>query len=228
MAFEVPPKHVIHIQSLLQLSDAQTTEFLGALANAGPKFNVDDLAESISKSVELQPSLIRGIISVLASLYLTRDGENAPIEEFIDQDVFLALKNSGILSVERSEIEWPKLRQFLIAGLSLENTLGTAAKAGYVLTQNERLFIGARILTDIRPIFHLNVNDKPESAVLVHMLRITQRDNQNNVRELFFALDSNDIQSLLDVAERAIKKEKTLIGLMKDSGVSILQPKDFF
>jgi hypothetical protein len=112
--------------------------------------------------------------------------------------------------------------------LSLERSVGTAAKAGPVLTQHERIFVGARIMTDLRPIYHLDVSEKPDAAVIIHMLRITQRDNFGVHSDQYFALDSNDIAAMKELIDRAEKKEKTLKSIMQNSGVTVLDPKFFF
>ena len=228
MALRVPEQQIVHIQKFLELPDDKIQGFLDALAKAGPQFNVSDLSGEVSASLELPRDLTEGIVLVLASLYRTRDVQNTPIETFVDQEVFAALKNAETFSEKKVDAQWATLRKFLIAALSLESTVGTAAKAGYILTQHERIFVNARILTDVRPIFHLNVSEKPDSAVIVHMLRITQRDNFQHHAEQYFALDSNDIRVLKALIDRAMKKEETLKGLMKDSGVTVLHPKSIF
>ena len=225
MALKVPEQQIDHIKKFLELPDDKIAGFLDALSKAGPQFNAFDLSEEVSDRVEISKRLIGGIVSVLATLYRTWDGQHTPLETFVDQKVSAALKKEKIFSAENAESQWAKLRKFLIDALSLEKTVGTAAKAGYVHTQHERIFVGARILTDVRPIFHLNIFEKPESAVIVHMLRITQRDNSGNKAEKYFALDSNDIKSMKALVDRALDKEKTLKNLMKDSGVTVLDPK---
>ncbi len=228
MALKVPPQHIGYIRKFLELSKSKIQEFLDALAKAGPQFNVHDLAQEVSSGLDLPKDLTTGIVGVLAGLYLTRDGQNTPIEAFVDQEVFTALKKAETFSGVDVDAQWATLRQFLVSALALENTVGTAAKAGYILTQHERIFTGARILTDVRPIFHLNVCEKPESAVIIHMLRISHRDNSGNKVDQYFALDSNDIRILKEIIDRALKKEETVRALMKDSGVTILHPKAFF
>ena len=228
MALRVPDKQIDHIKKFLELPDDKIEGFLDALAKAGPQFNYYDLSEEVSVRLEISRHLIEGIVQVLASLYRTRDGQNTPIETFLDQEVYVALKKAETFSEKKADAEWAKLRKFFIEALSLERTVGTAAKAGYILTQHERIFVGARILTDVRPIFHLNVSEKPESAVIVHMLRIAQRDNYGNQADQYFALDSNDIRDLKALIDRALEKEETLKGLMKDSGVTVLHPKGFY
>jgi hypothetical protein len=97
-----------------------------------------------------------------------------------------------------------------------------------VLTDHERIFQDARVLTDIRPIFHPDLSEKPKTAVLVHMLRITTRDIFGNQKAQHFALDANDIRFMKHLMDRAIKKEETLKNLMNSSGISVIAPKEFF
>ena len=228
MALRVPEQQIVHIKKFLELPEDKIEGFLEALSKAGPRFNVYDLSDEVSNRLGLPNDLTEGVVQVLASLYLTWDGQHTPIETFVDQEVSDALKKAKAFSEENADAQWAKLRKFLIVALSLESTVGTAAKAGYILTQHERIFFGARIMTDIRPIFHLNVSEKPGSSVIVHMLRITQRDNYGNLSDQYFALDSNDIRSLKALIDRAMKKEETLKGLMKDSKVTVLQPKETY
>ncbi len=225
MALRVPENQIDHIKKFLELPDDKIAGFLDALSKAGPQFNVYDLSDEVSNRLGLPNELTEGVVQVLASLYLTRDRQHTPIETFVDQEVSDALKKAETFSEENADAQWAKLRKFLIDALSLESTVGTAAKAGYILTQHERIFVGARILTDVRPIFHGDVSSKPDSAVIIHMLRITQRDDFEKQSDQYFGLDSNDIRSLKALIERAMKKEETLKGLMKDSGVTVLQPK---
>lgn len=228
MALRVPENQIDHIKKFLELHDDKIASFHDALAKARTHFNATDLSEEVSAHLEISRHLIDGMVAVLASLYRTWDGQNIPLETFVDQEVIVALKKQGIFSGEKAEAQRAKLRKFLVAALSHESTLGTAAKAGYILTQHERIFVGARILTDVRPIFHGDVSSKPDSAVIIHMLRITQRDDYGNPSDQYFGLDSNDIRNLKALIERAMKKEETLKGLMKDSKVTVLQPKETY
>ena len=228
MALTVPPPQVAHIRKFLEVPDDKVGVFLDALAKAGPQFNIADLSSEVSDHVGLPKALTTGIVGVLGSLYVTKDAQNIPVETFVDQEVAVALRNAGTFSKENADVEWARLRKFLVAALALERTLGTAAKAGHILTQHERIFSTARILTDVRPIFHSNVSEKPESALIIHMLRVTQRDPQHNFEDLFFALDSNDVRALKTVIDRALKKEETLKALMKGAGVAVLDPKETY
>jgi hypothetical protein len=227
MDFRVPPEQISHIKKFLELPDEKIDGFLDTLKKAAPQFNVADLAAEVSGPLDVSPPLADGIVRVLASIYLTRD-LRTPIEKFVDREVFVALKRAQAFPPELFDIQWKRFRKFLVAALSLERSVGTAAKTGQVLTQHERVFCGARIMTDLRPIYHLDVSEKPDAAVIVHMLRITERDNFGKHSDTYFALDSNDIAAMKELIERAEKKEKTLKGIMENSGVTVLDPRLFF
>jgi len=212
--------------------------FLEALAKAGPKFNVYDLAADVSNRTKVPIRITEGIIQVLVSLYMAREREAAPLEAFLDEQVGPVLKSALAVGEDKSgktapaaeeiEVRWVKLRKFFLAALALDDTVGTVAKVGPVMTEHERIFQDARILTDIRPIFHPNLSEKPNAAVLVHMLRITTRDIFGRQTAQCFALDSNDIRFMKHLMDRAIKKEETLRDFMNNSGVNVVAPKEFF
>ena len=228
MALTVPSGQIASIKKFLELPDDKIQEFLDALSHAGPHFNMRDLGTAVLEKTKFAPELVRGIVLVLGSLYLTQDAQGTPLEQFVDGEVLAALKNTDAFSKERFGTQWDRLRNFLLTALSLENTVGTSAKAGHVLTQHERIFVTARVLTDIRHVFHRDVNEKPNAALIVHMLKITERDNNGNTNDKYFALDSNDVRRLRALLDRAIAKEETLKKLLSESSVSLLPPKDSF
>lgn len=223
MAFKVPAQQIVHIKKLLELPDEKVAEFLDALAKVEPQFNVSDLAAKISSKSGLPGDLVEGFVRVLAGLYLARDREQ-PLGKFVDE-ALVAIKAAQVFSPESIDAQSEKLRKFFVTALSLERTLGTSVKAGPVLTAHERIFSDARIVTDVRPIFHLNVSEKPDAVTIVHMLKITQRDDHGRYNDEYFALDSRDILAMNKLFKRAIEKEETLKRIMKDSGMTVLDPK---
>ncbi len=228
MAFIVPDWQVVFIRDFLELPDDKLQGFLSALDRIGPQFNADDLSNRLSAELDLPSHLTYGITRVLISAYLTR--EMRPTEVFVDKEVRQSLRRADFFSgdKEHAEAQWRKLREFLIAALSHETTIGATAKAGPILTEHERIFTGARVMTDLRPIYRVNVSEKPDAAVIVHMLKISQRDAHDVNQDFFFALDSRDLSKLKEHLERAMMKEEALKNIMKSSGVKILDPKAFY
>src|ERR1700689_118854 len=94
MALTVPPPQIAYIKKFLELPESAIEKFLDSLSKAGPQFNTADLADEVSTSLEIPKELVRGMVGVLGSLYLTKEAKDAPTEAFIDQDVSTALKRA--------------------------------------------------------------------------------------------------------------------------------------
>jgi len=227
MSFRVPPDHAEYLREFLKLPDEKIDAFLAALDKASPQFNFHDLALQVFSSEGVPWELTEGILRVLVSLYRTGDREQT-LQAFLDEDVFPSLIGAQIFSPEKYNDEWTKLRRFLTSALSTERTVGTAAKAGPVLTAHDHIFCEARVFTDLRPIFHFDVSERPSAATVVHMLKITHRDEYGKKYDTFFALDSNDLMIMRRAIERAFKKEETLRDVMKDTGVTVLKAGTFY
>lgn len=226
MALRVPEQHIENVRKLLDIPDDKVQEFLDALAQAGPLFNVYDLATEVSKRTGLSEHLTQGVMQVINGLYIASERQAIPINTLVDS-AMLAIRTALALPPDSAEAKLALLSNFLKTALSLDNTVGTASKAGRVLTAHERIFVDARVLTDIRPIFHADLSDKPTAAVLIHMLCITERDNFQNKNAVYVALDANDLRSLRGMIDRAIKKEDTIKTLMAPD-MTILTPKEIY
>jgi hypothetical protein len=104
--------------------------------------------------------------------------------------------------------------------LEIKASLSLTSKALDVLTDADRIFYSAKILTDIRPVFD-DEGKKIEAAVIMHNLRIHfGQDNEH--RDFFVALDTNDIKELRSVLDRADRKAESLQMLLNRAKISYL------
>lgn len=232
MAQTVPPLHIFGIKGFLELADDEVVGLLSALELASPQFNSEELTKVLSGSVDIPNPLLNSIVALLVTIYRTlseaepngrsRD-ENAA--RLLDRRIYPALRRSEAFSPDKQEEEWPKLRAFLLTALSFDRSLGTTAKAGPVLTEHERIFDDVKIMTDLRPIYHLDVAEKPDGLLVIHMLRITERNRRGDEKDSVFALDTNDLAKLKRSIERAEIKEQTLRNMLEGSTASIINVK---
>ncbi len=93
-----------------------------------------------------------------------------------------------------------------------------ASKAIAIQHEHEHVFCTARIFTDIRPIFGDDARAPPGGGVLVHSLKISYHEG-SRTRDLFVALDPDDIDTLRDLIVRAEIKAKTLRNLLSSASV---------
>ena len=77
-----------------------------------------------------------------------------------------------------------------------------------VITDHDKLFLSAKIMTDARPVFD-DEGSKVEAIAIIHMLRIHFERNSKH-EDFFAALDVGDLRQLKNVIERAEKKAEVL------------------
>jgi hypothetical protein len=142
-----------------------------------------------------------------------------PLSEFAEE-VCRSLDETKVdalkLKPERRDI----FKQRITRLLAPSSSLAITARAVDVLTEHERIFTSARIITDIRSVFS-DPSEKPSAAFIVHMLNIHYRQGREK-KEFFVALDSDDIAKLKEVLDRAEKKAKSLATLLDASGIHTL------
>src|ERR1019366_7978897 len=141
MPLHIPEQYAPRIRSLLEFPDERRQEFLKALADAGSFFNVNDLAQDVSSKTKIPIPITDNVMQVLGKLYTIREEKGIPVEEFVDGEVRQAVEQMLVPPPEKkdektarwvkeeTESRWNKFRNILITALSLDDTLGAAAKA---------------------------------------------------------------------------------------------------
>jgi len=113
--------------------------------------------------------------------------------------------NRGKTSDEKIGI----LYENLVAIFRNYKNLGLALKARDLLLENEHNFHDSKIISDVRLIFDEDLENKKRHGVVIHRLHIQYR-KERNIKEIFLALDMNDLEQLKDEIDRAIKKHEVI------------------
>jgi hypothetical protein len=124
--------------------------------------------------------------------------------------------------LELGEPERADLRSRL-AALLLIPGVTASAKALDLLSEHERLFLTARILTDLRPVFGEGEVATPTAALITHTLKIEYHDASGR-DALYMALDDGDLEKFIEVLTRAQKKSSSLRSLVATTGMTLLSP----
>jgi hypothetical protein len=95
------------------------------------------------------------------------------------------------------------------------------AKARGVHTDHENTFCGVRILTDLRPVFDIDVTQEPVGFVLAHMLKISYHHARSHTN-IHIAMDKIDVDNLIQALQRAKDKAATLSAVADKCGYPIL------
>src|SRR5205085_649732 len=111
---------------------------------------------------------LRAILAPTFVLFSLKDKVGASAGEIAEAVIKSpVLTASGKLSEEQRET----LRKRLELLLGLDSTLGVTAKALDVMTEHERTFCTARILSDVRPVFSGGA-EHASAAVIIHNLQL--------------------------------------------------------
>jgi hypothetical protein len=223
-ALDIPDEYAYGIKLLLQMNDEVGKKFIKALSESQPTLYIENLVESVSQKLEnvLTSSNVKDMIEALLALYGARDSLDVETSEFI-KDLEEAVLESESFSDISNNLQTSK--PLIIELLDLDEPLSIASKAFNILLDHERVFLGSKILTDIRPIFINRKVESPVGAVIVHMLKVDYREGSES-KEFFVALDTADINKLENVLRRAKLKEKAIQPLLKRADVAYLNVEE--
>lgn len=120
------------------------------------------------------------------------------IEPVVSQSVRAGDQNAELVSTLKA-----RLTELLAV-----DTISLHVKAWQLLYEEERYITSLRIITDLRPLFDESGSEQLR-AFVVNRLHVTYVEDQKR-HDIFFALDENDIEQLVTIAERAKTKITTL------------------
>lgn len=224
LELQLPERYRPGFRRVLLLSDEATAALASALSEAPPALLPDQLAQSVAERTHaLVPDVsqeeVVSIVEALISLYSLRDYLNIEIPEFVDNLQQAATKSEGILEeIEDAEALFQSRFSRL---LGLDGSLEIASKALGVLLDSERVFVRARLLTDIRPIFRADPNQPPAGLTITHTMRIEYREGSRD-EQFFVSLSPSGIRQLRDALDRAEAKEVSLKAFLVDAKAPIL------
>lgn len=220
----IPQDQWTGFEKLVALDDESVRTLATALREDFPGLsNPPALAEMASRAVGISLADAEDVMGVLATLYILRARRESPIPDFIEE-LYQALDEAGTEGLAFSEYDRARFGDRLALLLDVES-ISVESKAVDVQYDNERTFHSARIVTDIRPIFGSDPQEPPTGAVIVHMLRITYRE-RNRTRDLFVALDSEDVGTLSELAKRAHSKATSLKSFLAGTELPYMGPDE--
>jgi len=205
-ALTIPDKYVAGFSKIIDLTPEESRLVANALGEA-KSVSVRDLTSLVVENV---PSLAakdaREIVQTLLSLYSVR-ASAFPAEITVAQFV-----EALIAAAKQSERPLPPISAGAaesLATLLNVKTLSMISKARGIHTDHENTFCSARILTDMRPVFDVDVAEEPAGFVIAHMLKLGYHHGGAH-KTIHIAMDKMDIDTMILVLERARAKADTL------------------
>lgn len=212
---KVPERHHSTLVQLLTAPPETRAALKAALDQAEPALLLKDLERSVVARAGIEKLDVPSVLSMLVSMGAARQRFRMSADEFAGAVLDAAHALEGL----PPQMAWGDLKRDL-AGMLGSTSLAVTAKSLEVMTDHAKVFQGARVLTDLRPVFD-DPGKQPVAAVVVHQLKIDYVENKER-NTFFVALDKDDIEQLKRELERATLKEKGLRSLAEGSRVRLL------
>lgn len=217
---QVPPEEVEGLIRILALKKAAFDELVAVFSEIPPVMRGSELAALVSsKIVSIPKAELKQILETLLGMSVARLENDSTVSTFVEF-VCQAMDHSDNDRLRLTGKERKNFRNRLTQLLSLEPLLYPAKGFG-VMYDQDRLFLSARALTDIRPVVGSDVNEPPKAATIVHMLKIVYRHNDHE-KNFHLAMDSQDVKSLIDVLQRALSKTDSFKRLLSSAKIAHL------
>ncbi|MDQ6884228.1 MAG: hypothetical protein M3077_08350 [Candidatus Dormibacteraeota bacterium] len=173
------------------------------------------IEQIMARIQDIDRGVLEPLLTALLSLFPASEELDIPLPQ-----VATEISNSSDLDLndaERLELAGRIVR------LTEPRAMMVTSKALNLLTEFERSYHDARIVSDVRPIFSREPKQGMAAAIIVHTLVITFHGDQP-LQKVHIAMDGDDIKNLQAVLDRAVAKAASLQGFLTDAKVQLLNP----
>jgi hypothetical protein len=214
----IPDNQIKFFKRLLEAPADRLAELPRLLADSAPAWSASDFERRLAQDMDLDPQLIKAAAVVGFSLLATAEGGTVR-----PQDLPAAVVDGVAerIDLPADSAERARLEQFLRAIVESPGNFEVSRKVQYVGLEYEHLFLDARILTDVRPVFGGD-GFEISTSVVVHSLRIKSREDRQE-RSSYFALDRDDLLQLRELIDRALKKERVIHDTLSEADIPVVR-----
>lgn len=203
---------------ICEFTENTFNQFVNALieiTKVNPVLSLEALSARIAEQLnnDVKREEILDIIITLTNLYslLPYTPNKTDLIENISQSLEDEKDNRSEIIKNKFAIFKDRLKKLLDI-----NSLAVIIKAITILRESTNLFSNARVLTDVRPIFDVEVTNKPVLFAIMSTLKLSYVvDGQ--LKEFFVSMDESDINFLIEVFEQTRKEIDGLKVAFKDA-----------
>ena len=212
----LPETYKLGFKKILSFEEEEFQSIQEALSQIQPELSLSKLVDEVTKATDRS---FDGLLDMFQSAgSLSPFLESDRLEELANDITVLAIEE-GLIETRLSHV----FKSRLLYLLSNDNIF-CSARGQDLLSEYQNIFLNSRVVTDIRPIFNIDIKQSPKGGVIVHNLNIHYRSsNTSEHQDIYFALDSDDIHILSDSLIRAIEKEKSLNSIFENTGMKKIQ-----
>lgn len=172
-----------------------------------------EFVERAGHLVELTADEARALLSMMLSTAAHAETSELDISELSDE-----MASSEALNLENESQQRLATR---IKYLVEQRSTQVLHKSLALMQEHQSVFLDARILTDIRPVFGGEVSEGLDAVVLTHSLKI-DFVREGKRKSFYLALDQSDLRVMKTTIERAIDKATSLRETLETAGIANL------
>jgi len=220
LPFRIPSDEVRYFKQIVETDIEQLNRAAAFLRGEKPRLDVSSLSRDLAKAVDLEFEQVDSLVRFLWRLTLVKRRFELNLHEFIAALHASLEQFSKQTWSQEDRAEWEKRQQILADLLDPQGALGLGAKATELLWEQPLVLCGARVVTDLRPIF-----DDPaeiiQGFITFHTLILRCLEGTDE-KEIHVAMDNNDVSLLKGHLERAEKKLQVIDAESKAKDVRII------
>lgn len=209
----IPDDYKSGISTIISLSEKDLNTLTQVFEEAPVVLNVREFNQKIVPKIDfLESPKTNNLVDTIGSLYELRSSLNISTEEFVDEivDVINSVNDESLKLSDENVEEFKKRLNSLLN----INSLSIRTKAANLIVDHQIIFRDAKLISDIRPIFGNDVEEKPIATVLVHTLKIEYIEN-NELKDFHIALDDKDVAKLITLLKRTQIKTESIKEFIK-------------
>jgi hypothetical protein len=211
-------RYKVQIQKIIKANDEAISVVMSALHDLPLTLHaVPFAAKTAAKTQKISEEDALDIILVIGLLIALCVDNDFSKEEAVDLIIEFVKNNEFFYDF--SEDENTPLGKRLIDLLNNAYVLKIIYEASKVFDDYERIFLGAKVVTDIRPVFDLDIGRGAEAIqvfTITHAIKLEYKDLEGE-KEFFVALDTASLENLHDEIVDALEKNNSIKLMLKKS-----------
>lgn len=215
-----PPFFYEEIKIIISLVDKDKDIFYNVLKETSIDAKLEDITEILKKDMELSGSTIIGILSFILStfnIYIYSGQDLSSFIKEIEKELEFIKDELELEGIE----DWTETLQFFEKIFGLENNIGIIAKSKGIGLEYPKSYYSSRILTDLRPVFPINLAQEFNTGIITHTLKI-EYYKEGTKKEFFVRLDNSDLDDLSIQIKRATEKVENINKVARDKNIYLI------
>jgi hypothetical protein len=217
----IPKEYERGFALIKSLSDSDIERVLEVLSGAIAAADAERISALLIPALPaLQGDDIGKLAATLYSLYQFRGHSDISLDRFV-KDISDATATVENGDARTSSEEERKVLSEKLKSLLTVRPLSLISKAHQLHGEAGNLFSGAKVISDIRPVWEGDPTEHPEGTVIIQTLKLSYYDIEGP-KELYLNLSDDDIETLISALERARDKAVTLTALAKEGWLRVI------